>query len=406
MADPKPLRPPAKILRVLGHADPVLERTIVGIYDYLDSLTSVAYQQALAIAPVVTTTTPAVVETQRRARDGDDGDDADDAYARPGAPGTNGTPGRRGGDGEDGEDGSDGYSRAGGGGITQLTGDVTAGPGSGSLAATNVNAPDGFTLAGKVIATAISGPASPAAGKLSIWADAGNANLFCKNPAGVVNHGVQSRAFSANLFLASLLDDGTLQVAQPAFSGITGQAVTAQITNNAITYAKIQQVSTGLRVLGSLAGGAQDVSELSLGGVLAISGSVLTTPLQWSATWGGYQYAISGAMPIFVGVGPTSYSSTSGVYAFVAPAFSVTQSLGIRVGANTLTGTGSLDIKLFVNGATVGTIANVALGGTGSFVQALAATINAGDRLEIQLASFGGAITGGDVTFHVTGAFR
>jgi hypothetical protein len=399
MPDPKPLRPPAKILRVLGPKDDTAwERALVGIYDYLDSLATVAYQQAVAIAPVVNAVAPVVAAAQLRARDGIDGDDGDEAYSRPGAPGAPGSNGRRGGDGEDGEDGADGYSRAGsGGGITQLTGDGTAGPGSGSQVFTNVNAPDGFTLAGKVVATAIGGPVSPAAGKLNIWADAGNQNLFCKNPAGVVNHAVQTRAFSSNLFLASILDDGTVQVAQPDFSGITGRN----------TLAQLPQMTTGNRLLGSIAGGAQNVSEIALGSNLSISGSTLNAGYQWSATWGGYQYAIGGGFPLFVGVGPTSYSPSSGVFAFVAPRTSTGNDFALRIGANALTGTATtLNFKFYVNGVSVGTVFSVAYSATGSVVQAGGFTVNAGDTIEFQVSGAGGTTTGGDLAFHIIGAFR
>lgn len=44
-----PMKPPAKIMRVLGNPDAVLERTHVGIYDYLDQLASLAFGQAVTL---------------------------------------------------------------------------------------------------------------------------------------------------------------------------------------------------------------------------------------------------------------------------------------------------------------------------------------------------------------------
>jgi len=109
-------------------------------------------------------------------------------------------------------------SASGAGGITELTGDVTAGPGSGSQAATVVNIPTGATLASKLTATAIVAPSTPAAGKGAIYVDSTSKNLCVKDDAGVVKHGVQTQAGSAGQFIASISDAGVCTLGTPAGS--------------------------------------------------------------------------------------------------------------------------------------------------------------------------------------------
>ena len=94
-------------------------------------------------------------------------------------------------------------------GITQLTGDGTAGPGSGSQVFTLVNIPTGTTAAGTILWSGISAPATPAAGKSLVYLDSSTLNICGKNGSGFVQHMVQTQAAVAGSFLKSCSDSGT-----------------------------------------------------------------------------------------------------------------------------------------------------------------------------------------------------
>lgn len=59
----------------------------------------------------------------------------------------------------------------------------------------------------------------------------------------------------------------------------TGTVNTANIVNNAVTYAKIQQTSAGNVLIGNPTGSAANVSEITLGNGLAFSGTTLAVPV-------------------------------------------------------------------------------------------------------------------------------
>jgi hypothetical protein len=100
---------------------------------------------------------------------------------------------------------------SGAGGITQLAGDGTAGPGSGSQAFTLVNLPNDVSQAGDLLVTSIAAPATPSAGKARVYVDSTSTskNLAVINDAGIVNHAAQSIAsLPSGLALAGLSDSG------------------------------------------------------------------------------------------------------------------------------------------------------------------------------------------------------
>jgi hypothetical protein len=116
---------------------------------------------------------------------------------------------------------------SGGGGITAGTGDATF-SGTGSVTVTNVNAPDGFTQAGKIVATEIAAPATPAAGKVSTWVDSTDARFHDKNPAGVIGTTVVADTGAANNYISAISAAGVITKSQVAFSNLSGSGTCAQ----------------------------------------------------------------------------------------------------------------------------------------------------------------------------------
>ena len=123
-----------------------------------------------------------------------------------------------------------------------LTGDVT-GTGTGTIPTTFVNIPTGTTQAGKITATNIAAPVTPAAGKNEFYFDSTSKNLAAKNDAGTVNHGIQSRTATANNWIRSIADDGSTTISQPAFTDLSGSATTAQLGTNTATNAVLAQMA-------------------------------------------------------------------------------------------------------------------------------------------------------------------
>ena len=124
-------------------------------------------------------------------------------------------------------------------GITQLTGDGTAGPGNGSQALTIVNLPSGVTQAGSLLATAIAAPSTPASGKASVYVDSTSKNLSVKDDAGVVKHGVQTKTAVASSFVTAISDAGVVAVAQPAFTDISGTVAAGQFANGTVALSRL-----------------------------------------------------------------------------------------------------------------------------------------------------------------------
>lgn len=118
-------------------------------------------------------------------------------------------------------------SGGGGSGITALTGDVTA-SGTGSVAATVVNLPNGVTQAGLLNITETAAPATPAAGHVDFFADSTQHNGAFKNSSGTLTYGAQVDSGASHHFLQTFAATGAFTDAQPAFTDISGQATLAQ----------------------------------------------------------------------------------------------------------------------------------------------------------------------------------
>lgn len=89
-----------------------------------------------------------------------------------------------------------------------ISGDAS---GSGATAITLAlgNIPDLTTQAGSILATNIAAPSTPASGKTKVYVDSTSKNIAVKNDAGVVNHGVQTKAAVGGQFITGINDDGT-----------------------------------------------------------------------------------------------------------------------------------------------------------------------------------------------------
>lgn len=104
----------------------------------------------------------------------------------------------------------------------------------------------GAVAQGSVLATAITAPSTPAAGKGSIYVDSTSKNLAVKDDAGVVKHGVQTDTGAANNFLTAISDAGLVTKAQPTDANLSMSDIT---TNNVSTTAhgftpKLSNVAT------------------------------------------------------------------------------------------------------------------------------------------------------------------
>lgn len=171
------------------------------------------------------------------------------------------------------------YSDTADSGITQLTGDVTAGPGSGSVAAT-IGANKVLTaniLAKNVTYAKIQdvsasprllGRATAAAGVVEEITLGTNLSVT----------GTTLNAASGNSGITELTGDVTAGPGSGAQAASIGanKVVTAKILDANVTYAKIQDVSAASKLLGrGSAGGSGDVEEITLGTNLSMSGTTI-----------------------------------------------------------------------------------------------------------------------------------
>jgi hypothetical protein len=133
--------------------------------------------------------------------------------------------------------------------ITQLTGDVTAGPGSGSVAATIAN-------------NAVSNAKLRDSGALSVIGRSANSS---GDPADISATPATDAVLRES---GSVLGFGTV-----AAGGIAANAViTAKILDDNVTYAKIQNVSTTDRILGLDSAGPANIEEIPVSSGLEFTG--------------------------------------------------------------------------------------------------------------------------------------
>ncbi len=154
--------------------------------------------------------------------------------------------------------------------IDQLTGDVTAGPGSGSQAATIAN--DAVTTV-KIL------DANVTYAKIQDVTAA--SRLLGRGSAGGSGD-VQELTVGSGLSITGTVLDtagssGITQLTGDVTAGPGSGSQAATIPNDTVTYAKMQNVSAADRLLGrGNGGGSGDVQEISLGSGLSLSGTTLS----------------------------------------------------------------------------------------------------------------------------------
>jgi hypothetical protein len=238
----------------------------------------------------------------------------------------------------------------GGSGITQLTGDVNAGPGSGSVVATLANIPTGTTGGGYVEFTAIAAPAAPAAGKVRAWFDTTtltwqSLNSFL-NKAGMA----YTKGAAASNWLNSFdPTTGTFTATQPAYSDISGS-----IPNDTPAAGSVKFTEIAAPV--APAAGLLEVWADSTTGALRgrSSGNLCTMAFQFAAV--ANQFI-------------NNFDGTSGLFSAAQPAFS---NLSGAVGASQAPGRLLRAPQVLTSGttishpATTATVVVIGVGGGGA----------------------------------------
>ena len=113
-----------------------------------------------------------------------------------------------------------------------LTGDVTAAADGNTTTLANI--PNDTPQVGSILETAIAAPASPAAGKVKVFADSTDLRFHDKNAAGTVGTTVVADAGASNNFLTAISAAGVISKAQPTDANLGFSDIT---TGNASTTA-------------------------------------------------------------------------------------------------------------------------------------------------------------------------
>ena len=222
-----------------------------------------------------------------------------------------------------------------------LTGDVT----TSGYAATLKNIPTDTPAAGDILFTNIAAPATPAAGKTRVYVDSTSKNLAAINDAGTINHGVQTKAFTASNFLTSVNDAGVFSAAQPNFTDLAGSAGAAQAPGRLKSF---QVLTSGA--------GATYTRPAGIGSLIIEA---------WGGGGGGGGVAVSAAAKAGAGGG-----GGAGAYCKVyvpSPTATMTYTIGTSGSAGTnLGGTGGSGGNTTITDATNTITCNSGTGGLGA----------------------------------------
>ena len=167
-------------------------------------------------------------------------------------------------------------------GITELTGDVAAGPGSGSQAATiQPSAISGQTLLTPLVGT----------------------EEVLINDAGTLK-----KTTTQDIADLAAAGSGITELTGDVTAGPGTGSQAATIPNNTVTYAKMQNVSAASRLIGrGSASGAGDPEEITLGSGLTMTGTVLS-----ASGGGGATVTISTTPPVGPSAGDLWFNSENG----------------------------------------------------------------------------------------------
>jgi hypothetical protein len=168
-----------------------------------------------------------------------------------------------------------------------LTGDVT-GSGTGSFAATI----DKTAITGKTTVTA-------ATGDLVLIADASDSNNLKKVTVDTI---------------AALASGGSISDGDKGDITVSSSGTVWTVDNDAISYAKLQNVSATSRLLGRASTGAGDVEEITIGSGLSLSGTTL------SATGGGGGGGdLTTLYESYTQTGPVNSTTETAVFSYALP---------------------------------------------------------------------------------------